>query len=222
MIEIGAKQSSDDTRTELWLCVERVINGATRRYVEVLQPFFEPLDANAPTAEGAWFLDCAVQSSGAAAQTITGLGHLEGQRVGVFANGQQFADRTVSAGAITIERAMTNVLVGLPIKAEIVSLPFDTQTQAGTTRGTTKAAARVHLHTHESAGGALSANSGRATTLTTTAGLPFGTPLALQSGIRRVTIEPTSDLDLTLTLTCADALPFTLLSWLPDIDIKDP
>lgn len=64
--------SSDESVTEVYMIVQRTINGAVRRYVEQLAPFFEPLDPNAPTAELAWFVDCGLQFSTAAARAVTG------------------------------------------------------------------------------------------------------------------------------------------------------
>lgn len=222
VIQIGVKQASDESRTELWLCVERVIDGLIRRYIEVMQPYFKPADEANPTAAGAWFVDCGKLYSGAATATITGADHLEGQEVAVFCNGQEFARKTVIAGGFVLERPMTGVLYGIPVRAAIKSLPFDTQTPAGSTRGANKTANRVHLHVHESVGGTISANSGQPSDLTFTAGLPFSTPLPLKTGLLRVTTNPITDLELTLDLVCDNALPFTLLGWMPDADIKDP
>jgi hypothetical protein len=43
---------SIDSGTELYMIVRRTISGATKRYVEQLAPFFQPLDLDNPTAEG--------------------------------------------------------------------------------------------------------------------------------------------------------------------------
>ena len=44
------------SQDELWLAVERTINGVTRRTVETLQPAFEPTDGS--DREGIFFVDC--------------------------------------------------------------------------------------------------------------------------------------------------------------------
>lgn len=53
--------------------------------------------------------------------TITGLSHLEGETVGVWADGQDRGTYTVSSNQITVPSSWTNVLVGLPYVADYVS-----------------------------------------------------------------------------------------------------
>jgi hypothetical protein len=43
--DIAAIPAIDDGQTEIYLIVRRTINGVVRRYVELLQPFFQPVDA---------------------------------------------------------------------------------------------------------------------------------------------------------------------------------
>lgn len=50
--------------------------------------------------------------------TITGLSHLEGNTVGVWADSQDRGTYTVSGGSITVSAAYTNVVVGLPYVAD--------------------------------------------------------------------------------------------------------
>lgn len=93
---------------DLWLVVRRTINGGTRRYVERLhQPLTE-----GDLLEDAWYLDAAVQYSGSATTSISGLGHLEGETVKVLADGAIHPDVTVSAGTITLAYSASKVLVG--------------------------------------------------------------------------------------------------------------
>lgn len=221
VIEIGSKQATDESHTELWLCVERLIDGQTRRYIEVMQPYFDALDDDAPTAEGAWFVDCGKTYSGAASATITGAGHLEGQEVAVFCNGQEFARRTVTGGQFPIERPMTGVTYGLPIVAEIISLPFETQVNFGTTRGSTKTASRMHLDLYQSVGGAIGTKGGQMADIPRPADLAMGSPMPLASGIQSLTAYPETAKELQLRLLADNALPSTLRAWIPDADIKE-
>ena len=54
---------------ELWLAVERTIDGATRRFVEVLQPAFSPADGS--DTDGIFFVDCGLTFDGAVAAALT-------------------------------------------------------------------------------------------------------------------------------------------------------
>lgn len=53
-------------------------------------------------------------------RTVTGLGHLEGMKVRVIADGAQLDDRTVVNGSITIPFKCQNVTVGLPIESAFI------------------------------------------------------------------------------------------------------
>jgi hypothetical protein len=220
VLQIAAVQSADETRTELWLYVERVINGQARRYYEVMQPYFEATDPENPDASGAWFLDCAL-SSGATPQSVfTTLQHLEGQMVGIFANGQSFPRQVVTGGTIRLSRAMPNVLIGIPLEWKIKGLPLNTSTPKGITKGVNKSANRVTVHVHESAGGFISAG-GEASGIFFTGGAPPAQPLALNTGEFNVSVDPVTENMLQIEMTGTDAMPFTLLGYTPDLDVKD-
>ena len=133
-----------DERDELWLIVKRTINGATKRYIEFAEYFFdgplrEDYDTEADWQEAmrdeqvdAFYVDCGLTYSGAAATTVTGLDHLEGQVVKVLADGIVQPDKTVSSGSITINTAATKIHVGLPYTHRYEGLKLAVQTQAGT------------------------------------------------------------------------------------------
>lgn len=103
---------------EIWFLVKRTINGSVRRYWERLkEPFY--LDVQAEH----WGLDCSYQYNSTATDTITGLSHLEGETVSIYADGAVQPPATVSSGQITLAREYSTVLVGFSIQADIVTLP---------------------------------------------------------------------------------------------------
>jgi hypothetical protein len=224
VLQNAAVQSSDDSFTELWLGVERVINGQTRRYWEVQQRYFEALDEDAPTAAGAWFVDCALATLPGAGpfSTVSGLGHLEGQLVNLFADGVFLGKATVSGGSVTLPRPMRNIVVGLPLAWRLDTLPFEASTNKGTTKGLDKSTNQIALHLHETGTGFVSANGGPEELIYPTAGVSPAEPLALLSEVRMVTVEVATGKELTISLSGDDALPFTLLSLALEADIKDP
>ncbi|MGL5446413.1 MAG: hypothetical protein ACRDBL_03790 [Rhabdaerophilum sp.] len=223
VLQIAAIQAADESRSELWLVVERLINGETRRFIEQMQPYFEADDPKEPTAAGAWFLDCARATAlnTGPYSSVSGLEHLEGQTVGVFANGVMLAERIVADGRITLPRPMRNILVGLPLHWKIKTLPWETNTNKGTSKSLMKSCSRTTVHVHESAGGMLSANGGPEQDIFLTAGTAPAQPMPLTSGTLAITIEPITDMELVITLQGTDALPFTLLGLTPEIDLKD-
>lgn len=106
-------------RNEVWLIVRRTIGGANRRYIERMAA---PFEAAASTPDKAWYLDSALQYSGAPTTGITGLGHLEGQRVAILADGAREADQIVTGGAVSLAS-------GLPASTITVGLPFISRTR---------------------------------------------------------------------------------------------
>ena len=111
---------------EAWLAVKHTINGATARYIERVHPNHRDEFEDEDSANY-WYLDCAIRRVTADKQgVISGLSHLEGKTVSVYADGAVQPDRTVSGGSITLEYPARNVLAGLrytstlkPMKIEI-------------------------------------------------------------------------------------------------------
>jgi hypothetical protein len=215
--QISCIQSASETLTELWAIVRRTINGATRRYVEQLQPFFVAVNEDAPDATGAWFADCALRYQGAPVTTLSGLGHLEGRQVLVFADGDERPHRTVTAGSITLDAPASDIVVGLPIPWLIRTLPLDTSTAQGPTAGNLKTVGRVGLHLAESAGGQISQTGMPASDIEGLGRNFAGGPRALTTGVVVTTVEPSNDRNASLDIGGAGALPFTLLGIFPDV-----
>jgi hypothetical protein len=99
--------NSTGTSDQLWLIVKRTINGATRRYVEYLTPFFDETVAQSD----AHFVDSGLRYSGASVSTFSGLGHLEGQTVSILADGAARPDGVVSGGAVSLSRGTASTAV---------------------------------------------------------------------------------------------------------------
>jgi len=77
-------------------------------------------------------LDAALTGTAAAPQDEwSGLAHLEGQAVGVLADGAPRADATVSAGRVTLDLPATSVQMGLAFTHVIEPLPPPLATAAG-------------------------------------------------------------------------------------------
>ncbi len=223
VLQIGAIRTGDSRGSELWLGIERVINGQTRRYWEVQQPYFEALDEDAPDARGAWFLDCALSTSAGAGPFtyVTGLAHLEGQEVGIFAEGRMLPRQIVSDGKVTLPGPMRNIIVGLPQRWLLKTLPFETNSNKGSTKGTIKTSSSISLQLYESASGEASSGSG-GEPLFPTGGATPAAPIALFTGTKNATVEPISEYECIYTLSGDDALPFTLLGMVAEIALKDP
>lgn len=127
----------DGTSEEAWFVVKRTINGSTKRYVEYLKPFWDGTAAQ----EDAFFVDCGLTYDGAAATVMSGLDHLEGQTVTILADGASHPNKTVSGGAVTLDRSASVVHIGLGYNADAETLNLEAGAIDGTAQGKTK---RVH------------------------------------------------------------------------------
>ena len=146
--ESAASISGTLTEDELWVIVKRTINGATKRYVECFSDF----DFDETTATDFKFLDSHLNYSGSATTTLSGLSHLEGQTVSILADGSVHANKTVSSGAITLDRSVTKACVGLAYDSVLQTMRIEGGAAEGTSQGKTKRISKVVLRLFETVG----------------------------------------------------------------------
>jgi hypothetical protein len=143
---------------EVWLAVQRTVNGQPVRYIERFyinsRETFEAEDK-----ANWWYLDCAVRKHGAPGTTVSGLSHLNGRTVDVLEDGSAGNPRTVSAGQITLETARTTVLAGLPYTSTLQPMTIDVNNLPdGSSRGRPKRIHRMLVSLQKSLGGEVSTN----------------------------------------------------------------
>jgi hypothetical protein len=110
----------DTDEDQVWVIVERTINGATKKYVEYLTPYNFNSDL-----EEIHFVDSGLTYSGASTSTLSGLDHLEGETVKIIINGATHPDRVVSAGSISLDIATTDAVVGLGYSSLLQTMRID-------------------------------------------------------------------------------------------------
>jgi len=154
----------DNSRDELWLAVQRTINGSTVTYVERMSKLWEEGDATEVTqADGSvvtrftpsltTYLDSAKRTVfGSPVTTISGLNHLEGQTVGILADGATHPDLVVSGGSITLARSALDVNVGLKYTSVGRTMHAEAGAAAGTAQGKKKKIHRVTFRLFDSLG----------------------------------------------------------------------
>mgnify|MGYP001481809624 CR=1 FL=1 len=139
---------TDDTEYEVYVIIKRTINGATKRYIEVLNTFdFTNTDNTTFN-----FLDSQLDYNGSATTTISGLSHLEGQTVSILADGSVHANKTVSSGSITLDRSVTKACVGLAYDSVLQTMRIEGGAAEGTSQGKTKRISKVVLRLFETVG----------------------------------------------------------------------
>ena len=138
-------------QAQVWVVVQRLIGGQTKRYIEYLTPPHVPT-SNTDT-DGYIFVDSSLSYSGEAVTSVSGLGHLEGQTVSVWADGSRHANKVVTDGAIALDRSASTVHVGLQSDAYIRTLPAKAGAANGYIIGKTRAIASVRVELNDTIGG---------------------------------------------------------------------
>lgn len=227
--DLNVTPKADGTADVVTLIIRRTINGQTKRYIEEFAPFFEPLDDEAPTAEGAWFLDCALQYDGAPATTFSGLDHLEGETVSIFADGAMREQKVVSGGAVTIADPASKAVIGIPQHWYLRCLSFDPNKADGSSKPDYKRTPEVLLQYVDCAGGEIRTNAGKEEAdraqaqwepLFETGGKDYGAPLTLFTGREAIEVESDADFELDIELRGTDACPFTFAGMVPAVQIS--
>lgn len=132
-----------------YFIVKRTIGGVSKRYIERLHS--RAFD----TVEDAFFVDCGLTYSGAAATVISGLDHLKGQSVVALANGNVVQNLVVSnTGTVTLPNAATKAHIGLPMTAALQTLDLDLGAVKGigTVQGRKKSFDEVTLRVQDTRG----------------------------------------------------------------------
>ena len=191
----------------LYAVVRRTIGASQLRYIERLHTRM------LVDLEDAFFVDSGLTYSGAPATTISGLTHLEGKTVDILADGAVEARQVVTGGQVVLGTAASLVHIGLPITADLRTLPLAMEGAQAAGQGTVKNVNKVHLRVSQSsvikAGPAfdrLREYPARAVTD------PYGSPPALRDGELALSIDPSWNQDAALCVRQDLPLPLTVLS----------
>ena len=209
---------TDDTEYQVYVIVKRTINGATRRFVEILNVFdFDQTDNTSFN-----FLDSALSYSGSAVTTISGLDHLEGQTVSILANGASHPDKTVSSGSITLDRSSTSVKVGLAYTSLLQTMRLNAGSQNGTSQGKTKRIYDITVRMFETIGVEVGPD------LSNMERIPFRSSADLMdegippfTGDKEVEFRGNYETDGFIFVRQTQPLPFTILSLYPRLQTND-
>lgn len=148
---IAVIPSPDGGHDDLWLLVQRWVNGAAVRTIERLETFWEEGTA---VADG-YFVDGGATYSGAPVSSIGGLTWLIGQTVKALVDGATVPDMVVSgSGTITLPSGVTGstIHVGLGYTARLKTLRIEAGGESGTAQGKLKRIVDITLRLLETMG----------------------------------------------------------------------
>lgn len=163
---------------------------------------------------------------------ISGLWHLEGQDVAVFADGFVIANPnnaayttvTVTNGQVTLERPYAVIHIGLPYTSDVETLDIDT-VNGQPIAGEARIVNAVKMHLEETRGLWLGSEPPSDDTTDPLEGLyelkvrneeSMDDPPALFSGVESITIQGKWNTNGRVFIRQIDPVPFTLLSVIPD------
>lgn len=189
----------------LYCVVWRTINGVQKRYIERLagRQFVAQADA--------FFVDAGATYSGAPATNIGGLAHLEGKVVNILADGAVHPQRVVAGGAVTLDQAASKVHIGLPITADLQTLPIAAQVDGGFAQGRVKAVNKVWLRVYRSSGIFVGPGFDKLTEAKQRTTEPYGSPPALKSDEIQVMLPNAWDDGAQVVVRQSAPLPLTVL-----------
>lgn len=197
---------AEDNEDVLYCIVRREIGGQFVRYVERMASRY------LTDQKDAFFVDSGMTYVGAPATSISGLEHLEGKEVSILADGAVHPRQVVTGGAISLEHAASTVQVGLPIMAELATLPVAMQIDSAFGQGRQKNINQVWLRVYQSSGIFAGPALDRLTEAKQRTNEPYGSPPALKSREIPIRISPAWSDGGQIYVRQADPLPLTVVS----------
>lgn len=196
----------------LYCVIRRTINGGSVRYVERLasRQFVDPADA--------FFVDCGATYDGPPADQISGLSHLEGKTVNILADGAVHPQRVVTGGAITLDVEASTIQIGLPITADLQTLPLAVNMQDGSFgQGRYKNVNKLWLRVWRSSGIFVGPDADQLTEAKQRKAEPYGSPPALKSEEISLMLTPSWADSGQVFVRQSDPLPLTVVSMTAEV-----
>jgi hypothetical protein len=204
---------------EVWVAVNRTVNGSTVRYVERFDPGYrEDLESEVKTE---WvYLDSAIRFSGSPATTFV-VPHLTGKTVDVLADGSPVQGKVLAGTTLTLDIAASDVVVGLPYTSEIRTMPLDPgNLQDGSAQGRQFKVHRLTLRIYKSLGGEVEVEPGVWDVLDfrSTSDLMDESPPPF-TGDKQLMLSRPYETKGTIAIRQRQPMPFTLLAVVSKFDV---
>ena len=201
----------------LYMVVKRTINGATRRYVEILS------DIDFGTnIQDAIFVDSSLTYSGSSTSSLSGLDHLEGQTVSILEEGAAHPDKTVSSGSIATDRATTKAQVGLGYTSTLRTVRLEAGSASGTAQGKIKKIHSVIVRFFRTVGASVGTSTDNVDTIPfRDSSDPTDTAVPLFTGDKTIEAQPSWDTEGAIVVQQTQALPMTIVGIYPRVVVQD-
>ena len=189
---IPAAGTASGFDSQLWLTVQRTINGATHRYVEYL--------------DSSVYTDSTYVYSGSAITSLTGLHHLESETLVVKADGSRIPNTNVSDGTISLGGTYTAVEAGRSYTHTLVTQAQDVAVSNNTMAGLKRRIHRVILRLVASLGSTVNDDA----IIYRKAGDPMDAAPPAFTGDKNFVVDNEWSREGVVTITGNDPYPFEL------------
>jgi len=153
-----------------------------------------------------------------ALQDLGGLSHLEGKTVSILADGAVMPQQVVTSGAISLQRAATKIIVGLPYESDLQTLPM-TLNVDGFGQGRTKNVNKAWLRVFKSSGIFVGPDADHLVEYKQRTTELYGSPPSLKSDELLVVMTPSWGAGGQVYIRQADPLPLTLVGLTLEVSI---
>ncbi len=150
---------------------------------------------------------------------MSGLTHLEGETVNILADGSVHNQKVVTAREVTLDTPSVMVHIGLPITADLETLPLPLQTDHGYGQGRTKNVNKCWLRVFRSGGIWVGPDEDNLTEMKQRTGELFGDPPALKTEELQIVITPSWSTGGQVFVRQTDPLPLKLISLTSEVAV---
>lgn len=207
---------------DLWLVVQRTINGQPCKTIEYLAGFWTDENGLTGQLEDAFFVDCGLTYKGPPVQTITGLDHLEGEEVAVWADGSTHPVVHVRDGSVTLQSPVRTAQVGFGYNSDAWTERLEAGSQMGTAQGKVKRIHKIIVRLWQALGLWVGPSPGRLDLIITrrTSDL-LDAPLPLCNDDCEVTYNGTYEKEGRIYLRVSDPAPCTVSAVMAEVGTYD-
>lgn len=153
-----------------------------------------------------------------ARKDLGGLSHLEGKTVSILADGAVMPQQVVTSGSISLQRAATKIIVGLPYESDLQTLPM-TLNVDGFGQGRMKNVNKAWLRVYKSSGIFVGPDADHLVEYKQRTTEPYGSPPSIKSDELLVVMTPSWGAGGQVYIRQSDPLPLTLVGLTLEVSI---
>ena len=214
-VESVAVIDGDNDEDQVWLVVQRYINGATKRYVEYFMPFEFNKDLTS-----FHFLDSGLTYSGGETSSLTGLSHLEGETVSIIGEGSVQNSKVVGSGAVSLDTDIEEATVGLLYSSDLQTMRLD-EGYTETTQTKTKRVYDLSVRFLDTIGASVGPDADTLTSIDfRDSGASMDLPVPLFTGDKSIEFDVGHGTEGLIYIKQSQALPMTILGIYPRLETE--